>query len=108
MTKIKEYKIFTTREFDRDFLKLDKSIKKRVEDEIEQLKSNPYVGKSLGYKFFREKKVKKFRFYYLIYDEYIVVFIVALSEKKDQQKAINTIKHLIPYYRNLIRKKLNQ
>ncbi len=71
------------------------------------METNPYVGKPLGYKFFREKKVMNYRFYYLIYDKYVVVFIVALSDKEDRQKAIDTIKHLIPHYRNLIKKKIN-
>lgn len=101
-----EYRIFTTEEFDKAFAKLDKSIQKSIDDEIEQLEKNPYVGKPLGFKFFREKKIKNFRFYYLIYDEYVVVFIVAISDKKDQQKAIDTIRHLIPHYRNIIERKL--
>lgn len=101
------YEIHTTEEFDKKFDKLDKSLQIQIEDEIEQLKSNPYVGKPLGYKFFREKKVKSYRFYYLIYEEHIVVFVISISDKKDQQKAIDTIKSLIPYYRKQIKKKLN-
>src|SRR3989344_2447095 len=103
---MKEYKIFTTEEFDRNFIELDYSIKHQIENEIEQLKTNPHVGKPLGYRFFREKKVKKFRFYYLIYEEYIVVFLITISEKKDQQSAINKIKMLMPYYRDEIKKKI--
>lgn len=102
-----KYNIYTTEEFDKDFEKLDKTIKEQIEKEIEQLEINPYVGKPLGYKFFREKKVKNYRFYYLIYDEYIVVFVIALSDKKDQQKTIDTIKHLIPHYREEIKKIIN-
>jgi len=101
------YKIFTTEEFDRDFDKLDNSLQVQIENEIEQLETNPFVGKPLGYKFFREKKVKNYRFYYLVYEDYVVVFIVALSSKKDQQEAIDKIKNLIPYYREEIKKKLN-
>jgi len=104
---MKIYKIYTTSEFDKDFYKLDKSIKIQIEKEIEQLEINPYVGKPLGYKFFREKKVKGYRFYYLIYDEYVVVFVIALSDKKDQQKTIDSIKVLIPFYREEIKKRIN-
>ncbi len=32
-----EYRIFTTEEFDKAFAKLDKSIQKSIDDEIEQL-----------------------------------------------------------------------
>lgn len=104
---MKMYKIYTTEEFDKDFKNLDKSLKYQIEREIEQLKINPYVGKPLGYKFFREKKIKNYRFYYLIYDEYVVIFVIALSDKKDQQKVIDTIKNLIPFYREEIKKKIN-
>jgi len=101
------FKIFTTEEFDKDFEKLDTSIKRMIDNEIKQLEINPYVGKPLGYKFFREKKVKNYRFYYLIYEEYVVVFVVAISGKKDQQKAIDKIRLLMPYYKEEIKKKFN-
>ena len=103
-----KYKVYTTEEFDRDYKKLDKSIKKQIDKEIEQIEINPYVGKPLGYKFFREKRARNYRFYYLIYDEYVVVFVIALSTKKDQQFAINTIKAMIPEYRKEIEKRLKQ
>ena len=54
---MKIYEIYTTAQFDIDFINLDNSLKIQIENEIEQLKTNPYVGKPLGYKFFREKKV---------------------------------------------------
>ena len=102
-----KYKIYTTEEFNKDFKKLDKSIQKSIEKGINQLEKNPYIGKPLGYKFFREKRVKNYRFYYLIYEDYLIVFVIALSGKKDQQKTIDIIKSLIPFYRREIRKKLN-
>ena len=46
---------------------IDKALKEQIDTEIEQLKTNPYVGKPLGYKFFREKRVKGgHRFYFLM------------------------------------------
>ena len=103
---MKKYKIYTTKEFDKDFTKLDKSIQRAIDNEIEQLEISPYVGKSLNYKFFREKKVKNFRFYYLIYEEFIVVFLIAISDKNEQQKTIDLVKKLIPYYKKIIEEKL--
>ena len=103
---MKKYEIYTTDEFDSDFEKLDGSLKERVRKAINQLEINPYVGKPLGFKFFREKKVGNYRFYYLIYEEHIVVFLVAIGDKKDQQEVIDTIKRLIPFYREEIKKKL--
>lgn len=101
------YQIHTTEEFDRRFQKLDPQIQSEIAKEIDQLEKNPFVGKPLGYKFFREKKVKGYRFYYLVYEEYIVVFVITISTKKDQQEAINKIKTLIPFYREEVKKWLN-
>ena len=105
--RMEKYEIYTTEEYDKDFDKLDKSLKAQIEKEIEQLETNPYSSKPLGYRFFREKKIKNRRIYFLIYEEYIVIFIITISDKKDQQKVINTIKSLIPYYRKEIKRKLN-
>ena len=48
----KEYEIRTTAEFWTDYEKLSKSEQERIDKVKEQLKTNPYVGKPLGYKFF--------------------------------------------------------
>ncbi len=101
-----KFKVFTTEEFDRRYGKLDREIQRQIAREIDQLEENPFVGKPLGYSFFREKKVQGYRVYYLIYEEYVVVFVVTLSEKKDQKNTITTIKNLIPYYREEIRKRI--
>ena len=101
------YKIFTTQEFDKLFNKLNPQIKTQIEKEIDQLAENPFAGKPLGYKFFREKKVKGYRIYFLIYEEYLVVFIITVSGKKDQQDVIDTIKALIPIFKEEIKKKFS-
>ena len=101
------YKIYTTDEFDKCYTKLDPQLQREIAKEINQLEENPYCGKPLGYKFFREKKLKNYRFYYLIYDAYVVVFVITLSTKKNQQKTIGKIKSFIPYYQQEIKKKLN-
>ena len=107
MHNIMKFKVYTTEEFDKLFSKLNPDIQKQIAREIDQLEDNPLVGKPLGYNFFREKKVKNYRVYYLIYETYLIVFIVTISGKKDQQQAIDKIKRLLPYYRQLIKKKLN-
>lgn len=96
-----------TDEFDHDFQKLDHSLQIQISKEISQLEQNPYVGKPLGFTFFREKKVHNYRVYYLVYDDYVLVFVIALSTKKDQQEVINKIKHLLPYYKEEVKKKFN-
>ena len=97
----------TTDEFDHDFQKLDHSLQIQISKEISQLEQNPYVGKPLGFTFFREKKIHNYRVYYLVYDDYVLVFVIALSTKKDQQKVINKIKHLLPYYKEEVKKKFS-
>ena len=98
------YKIFRTEEFIKNLYKIDNSLKIKIEKELKQLENNPYSSKPLGYSFFREKKINNYRVYYLIYDELLIVFLIGISNKKDQQKVINRIKYLIPYYKNLINK----
>jgi mRNA-degrading endonuclease RelE of RelBE toxin-antitoxin system len=101
------YRIFTTDEFNRRYKKLDPQLQREIAKEIDQLQLNPYSGKQLGYPFFREKKLKNYRIYYLIYDEFVIVFVITISTKKDQQDAIDKIRKLIPYYREEIQRKLN-
>ncbi len=77
-------------------------IVKDVDNIEDQLEINPYVGKPLGTKWFREKKLGKYRVYYLIYEDLKAVYIITISGKKDQQKAINTIRHFLDKYRGEI------
>jgi len=98
------YTIYTTDEFEKRYKKLDSQLQKEITKEIDQLEENPYSGKPLGYPFFREKKVKNYRIYYLVYDEHVVVFLISISTKNDQQETINKIKVLIPYYKEEIKK----
>ena len=100
------YVILTTDEFEKRYKKLDSQLQKEITKEIDQLEENPYFGKQLGYPFFREKKVKNYRIYYLVYDEQVVVFLISISTKKNQQETIDKIKVLIPHYREEIKKKL--
>ena len=87
------YKVYTTPEFDRLFEELPK------DDQIEidkltkkELPENPYQGRALGFKFFREKRIKGKRVYFLIYEDYILVLMVAIGDKKTQKKDISQIK----------------
>lgn len=55
---MKEFTIYTTEEFDKDFNKLDKSIKEQITNEIEQIRVNPNIGKPLVISFLERKKQK--------------------------------------------------
>ena len=80
--------------FEKNFNKLVPiDIQEGFKKQISKLLSeNPYSGKPLGYKFFREKKIKKWRIYYLIYDQYLVLYFINVSDKKLQQSTIDKIK----------------
>ncbi|MEK6948077.1 MAG: hypothetical protein AABX19_02425 [Nanoarchaeota archaeon] len=71
------------------------------------LKIQPYSGQPLGYDFIREKKFNGKRLIFLVYDEYNVVFLVTISDKKTQKKDINIIKASLEYYKDYIQKIIN-
>jgi len=92
-----------TIEFEDNFEKLPPDVKERFEKQINKLMNNPYaLGKPLGYPWFRELKNEKFRVYYLIYDQLIVVLFVAVSDKKTQHAAINIIKGNLKRFKELV------
>lgn len=101
------YHIITTDIFEKQLSKLDPQLQKRVSQEIVQIGKNPFSGKPLSYNFFREKKMLKYRLYNLVYEEFLIIFLIKISSKKDQQRTIDSIKSLISYYNQLVREKVN-
>ena len=99
-----KYKVYHSESFDQELKKFDNQFRERVDKIEEQLVWNPYVGDPLNVKWFREKRIEKYRIYYLIYKDLNSVFMVAISEKKDQQKVINTIRLLFDFFREEIEK----
>ena len=93
------YKVFHSVVFDKRLETYPKDFKEWLRKIEEQLVENPYVGDPLNVKWFREKKHDKFRIYYLIYDDLKAVYLIAISEKKDQQKVINTIRLLLDNFK---------
>ena len=73
-----------------------------------QLTENPYVGDQLQIKYLREKRLKEKRLYYLIFEDLNVVLIVAMSNKKTQQKTIDSILSRINEYRDYMLKLLGK
>ncbi len=101
MTQTIKYSIFRTARFDKELMKTFSKVEIEEIEEVEkkQLTVNPYIGDPLGYRFFREKKLKGKRIYFLIYDDMLAVLMVAISDKKTQQATIDEIKnHLKEYY----------
>mgnify|MGYP006302834929 CR=1 FL=1 len=97
------FRVFTTREFDNDFNKLDKSDKNKVSKIMNKLKKQgDSVGKPLGRKYFREKKFGNKRLYFLIYKRFTIVLAVGISNKKMQQSTIDKIISEIKNYESFI------
>lgn len=99
-----EFRILTTSVFDKLFEKLSKTEKNRIIKLKDNLKKNPFVGKPLGYSFFREKKIEGNRLYYLIYEDKLIILFVFYSNKKLQQKTIDNIKSELEKYKLLVEK----
>jgi len=96
---MKQYKIYHSERFDKELEKFDQTFKKRVDNIENQLVNNPYSGDSLSVYWFREKRYGKYRIYYIIYDDLDSVIMVAISEKNNQQKIINTIRLSLHLFR---------
>ena len=61
------FSVFVTQTFQSKLLKQDKKFKAWVEKVFDQLAVNPFSGKPLGAKWFREKKFENFRVYFLVF-----------------------------------------
>jgi len=99
-------RVLSTKEFDAWEHILPKEYQEQIKEFIKELKLNPNTGKPLGYPFFREKKMGKYRVYFLVYEDISTVLLVTVSDKKAQQDIIDSIKSQLDYYKELIRKNL--
>lgn len=102
------YAVYITETFEKEINKLSGSDKKIIQNMFLQLKENPYVGDQLRYRFFREKRLREKRVYYLIYDNLSAVLVVAISDKKAQQQTINEIIGGLPEFKLYIERLLKQ
>ncbi|MCK5632443.1 hypothetical protein KAH94_01725 [bacterium] len=93
------FKVFVTQTFQSKLLKCDKKFKLWTEKVFDQLAIDPFFGKPLGAKWFREKKFENYRLYFLVFEEKKSVYVVNLSSKKDQQRIINSIRLLLDTYK---------
>ena len=100
------YRAFRSEWYESKLLNLDKSEYERVIKFEQSVKLNPYSGKPLGYKFFREKKFDGKRVIFLIYEEHKCVFFVTITDKKAQQNEIDLIKANLDVYKEEIEKRI--
>jgi mRNA-degrading endonuclease RelE of RelBE toxin-antitoxin system len=96
------YEVYTTETFDKEMSKLSNSDKKILQKMFLQLKENPFVGDQIRYPFFREKRLREKRVYYLVYKDKLVVLMVALGGKKIQQETIDEIIKLLPDFKKYV------
>ena len=99
-------RVLSTEEFDTWEKLLPRDYQGQIQWFIKELKQNYNTDKQLGYPFFREKKMGKYRLYFLIYEDADTVLLVTISDKKAQQGTIDEIKNQLDYYKELIRKNL--
>ena len=99
---MKRYKVFRSVSFQKEISKYDKNIQERVNRIEDKLMYNSEYGNPLGTRWFRESRFENYRIYYLVYEDLQAIYIVAISSKKDQQKAINTIRIFLEFFREEI------
>ncbi len=93
------FAVFHAEIFDKKLDKFSVDFKNWVDKIEDQLTENPYAGDPIKVKWFREKKLGKYRLYYLIYEEEKAIYMVGISEKKDQQKVISTLWFLLDEFK---------
>ena len=98
-----KFRVYRTERFEKEFHKLPNAEKREIGKFEEKLSENPFLGKPLGYPFFREKKLNNRRVYYLVYENFVVVLIVAIGDKKTQQATIEDIKRRLDDYQQVIK-----
>ena len=102
------YAVYTTDNFEKKIEKISYSDKERIQKLFIQLKENPYVGDQIRYKFFREKRIREKRVYYLIYDDLQAVLIVAFGGKKKQQETIENVIKTLPEFKAYLERSLKK
>lgn len=95
------YRIFHIVSFDKQLQKLSPEEQLRIIKIENHIRENPFSGKPLGYQFFREKKFGTKRIVYLVYQDYLIVLLICVSDKKSQQADIDIIKQALNDYHSI-------
>ena len=107
MCKVMTYAVYTTDNFEKEIERFSGADREIIHKIFLQLKENPYVGDQIRYRFFREKRIREKRIYYLVYDDLNAILVVAIGGKKTQQETIREIIKYLPEFRiyleNLLR-----
>ena len=98
-----EYKVYIhPTVYKETIAKLPEKDQQRIKKLTQQLTSSPYVGDVLQIKSIREKRLNGKRIYYVIFEDLITILIIAISNKKAQQKTIDSIRSNLNDYRNYV------
>ena len=77
------YRVFKAPKFEKKINKnLEKSEINELNKFINNLKKGKISGKILSYEFFREKKIGGKRIYFLIYEDFNIILLISISNKK--------------------------
>ncbi len=96
------FDIFETETFVKRFDSLDADEKEWVRKIVGQINQNPdKVGTPLKFPWFREKKFRDKRLYYLVYADLKKVLVVAFGDKKEQRKIIEVVLRNLDSYKKL-------
>ena len=98
------FKVIGTDTYLGEISKWTKADREVAEKIPEKLSLDPYLCDPLGYRFFRERRIREKRVYFLVYEDLQLVLLIATSGKKDQQSKINYIKHHFDDFRKLAEK----
>jgi len=93
--------VIGTETYNSELKKWSKQDYNQAEKIPKKLAENPYVGRELTYPFLREKRINGKRIYYLIYEDFKLVLLVAVSDKRDQQMTIDHIKENLKEFREV-------
>jgi|SRR3989344_1981453 len=98
------FRVFRSNWYEEKLNKLDNNEIQRIEKIEQHLKEEPFSGKPLSYKFFREKKLNGKRMLFLVYEEHNSIFLITITDKKAQQNEIDLIKANLDIYKDKIKK----
>ncbi len=103
---MQNYRVFRSENCENKLNRIDKSEQDRITKFEQALKQEPFSGKPLGYKFFREKKFNGKRLLFLVYEEHKCIFLITIADKKAQQHEIDLIKINLDIYREELEEKI--
>jgi len=86
------YNVFHTTDYDKLLKKLDLLYQQLLFQFERRLTLDPYIGKPLGYVYFREKKFDDYRALFAVNSEARRITMLTIVDKRDQKEVINLLR----------------